>query len=127
MMTHMFLQMMDIFILNGYLAWQNDCILQNDDPRGIWMSNSILGLANAEQRTNIHYDLVDPATGIVYPCTPSTGWRFSKETMAQKIAEGRILFPSKKNGRPREKNFLMKYPANIPGYPLSCQIQLGTL
>lgn len=95
-MTHMFLRMMDIFILNAYLSWQNDCILQNycfrqvvdsrnrthisndheyilaysqnidlasllgkevskdkysnpdNDPRGIWMSNSILGLANAE-------------------------------------------------------------------------------
>ena len=42
----------------------------DNDPRGIWMSNSILGLANAEQRPNLHYDLVDPATGIVYPCNP---------------------------------------------------------
>ena len=25
----MFLRMMDIFILNAYLSWQNDCILQN--------------------------------------------------------------------------------------------------
>lgn len=77
----------------------------DNDPRGIWMSNSILGLANAEQRPNLHYDLKDPTTGIVYPCNPSTGWRFSKETMAQKIAEGRILFPTKKGGRPREKKF----------------------
>lgn len=87
----------------------------DNDPRGIWMSNSILGLANAEQRPNLHYDLVDPATGIVYPCNPSTGWRFSKDTMAQKIAEGRILFPSKKNGRPREKKFFNEISSKYTG------------
>jgi len=87
----------------------------DNDPRGIWMSNSILGLANAEQRPNLHYDLVDPASGIVYPCNPSTGWRFSKETMAQKIAEGRILFPSKKGGRPREKKFYSEISSKYTG------------
>lgn len=87
----------------------------DNDPRGPWMSNTILGLANAEQRPNLHYDLVDPATGIVYPCNPNTGWRFSKETMAQKIAEGRILFPSKKDGRPREKKFYNEISSKYTG------------
>ena len=87
----------------------------DNDPRGPWMSNSILGLANAEQRPNLHYDLIDPKTGIVYPCNPSTGWRFSKETMAQKIAEGRILFPAKKSGRPREKKFYNEISSKFTG------------
>lgn len=78
----------------------------DDDPRGPWMSRSMLGLANEEQRPNLHYALKDPSTGINYPCPSDTGWRYSKDTMKQKINESRILFPGKKDGRPREKVFL---------------------
>lgn len=77
----------------------------DSDPRGAWLSCSMLGLANAQQRPNLHYDLTNPDTGITYPCNPNTGWRYSKETMAQKIREGRILWPDTTSGRPREKKF----------------------
>ena len=53
----------------------------DNDPRGIWLSCSMLGLANAQQRPNLHYDLTNPDTGITYPCNPNTGWRYSQETM----------------------------------------------
>jgi len=55
----------------------------DNDPRGLWMSRSILGLATKEQRPNLHYDLIDPATNIRYPCAPNTGWRYSKDTIQQ--------------------------------------------
>ena len=45
----------------------------DNDPRGDWMSADMTGLATASQRPNLHYDLTDPSTGIVYPC-PATGW-----------------------------------------------------
>ncbi|MDK9640952.1 site-specific DNA-methyltransferase [Propionibacterium freudenreichii] len=77
----------------------------DDDPRGPWMSRSILGLATRDQRPNLHFDLVDPTTGIVYPPNPNTGWRYSSERMAQMVSERRILFPSRPGGRPREKKF----------------------
>ncbi len=77
----------------------------DDDPRGPWMSRSILGLATREQRPNLHYDLIDPTTGTVYPPNPSTGWRYSSDRMAEMVSEGRILFPSREGGRPREKKF----------------------
>lgn len=32
----------------------------DNDSRGVWMSRSILGLATAEQRPNLHYDITDP-------------------------------------------------------------------
>jgi adenine-specific DNA-methyltransferase len=53
----------------------------DNDPRGAWMSDNLVGLATKERRPNLHYDLVNPETGIVYPCHPK-GWRYSKETMA---------------------------------------------
>jgi adenine-specific DNA-methyltransferase len=88
----------------------------DNDPRGDWMSRSILGLATKEQRPNLHYDLIDPNTGISYPCAKNTGWRNSKETIAQKIKEGRILFPKKPSGRPREKVFLSELQGDFTGF-----------
>lgn len=87
------------------------------DPRGDWMSRSILGLANAKDRPNLHYDLEDPETGLSYPCAENTGWRYSRETMSAKITEGRILFPKKHTGRPREKVFLNELKMAAAGFP----------
>ena len=89
----------------------------DNDPRGLWMSRSILGLATKEQRPNLHYDLIDPATNTRYPCAPNTGWRYSKDTIQQKIEEGRILFPKKTSGRPREKVFLLELQTESTGFP----------
>jgi site-specific DNA-methyltransferase (adenine-specific)/adenine-specific DNA-methyltransferase len=89
----------------------------DSDARGPWMSRSILGLATAEQRPNLHYELTDPKTGRKYPCAKSTGWRYSKETMAKLIAEGRILFPKKEGGRPREKLFEANLQTAFTGFP----------
>ena len=88
----------------------------DDDPRGPWMSRSILGLATAAQRPNLHYNLVDPSTGASYPCPAHTGWRYSQESMQRRIAEGRILFPSKPDGRPREKVFLKELIDEFTGF-----------
>ncbi|MBI4968151.1 MAG: site-specific DNA-methyltransferase [Rhodospirillales bacterium] len=77
----------------------------DNDPRGDWMSRSILGLATREQRPNLHYDIVEPGTGRTFPPNPSTGWRYSKEKMNELIADGCILFPTNDDGRPREKKF----------------------
>lgn len=63
------------------------------------------GLATRDKRPNLHYDLIDPETGVNYGCPPK-GWRFEKNTMAKKIAEKRVLWPSNTEGRPRQKLFL---------------------
>lgn len=75
------------------------------DIRGPWRSADLTGLAGPAARPNLHYDLLDPDTGIKYGCPPK-GWRYEKKTMDRKIAEGRILWPSSSDGRPRHKLFL---------------------
>lgn len=76
----------------------------DNDPRGPWWSADLTGLATKDQRPNLHYDLEDPKTGLVYAC-PENGWRYSRDTMAQLIKEEKILWPSKAEGRPRLKRF----------------------
>ncbi len=77
----------------------------DNDTRGPWMSRSLLGLATRTQRPNLHYSLTDPSTGHTYNPPDDTGWRYSQERMKSLIEGGCILFPSKPDGRPREKKF----------------------
>jgi len=88
----------------------------DNDPRGPWASIDLSGLATAAQRPNLHYDIVDPATGNVYPPNPTRGWSKSKENVRKMIGEGRILFPKNPSGRPREKKFLNDLLTTITGF-----------
>jgi adenine-specific DNA-methyltransferase len=87
----------------------------DNDPRGPWRSADLTGLATIDKRPNLHYDLIDPKTGLSYSCPPK-GWRYDKETMTKKIKEGRILFPSSPDGRPRHKLFLNEMSSQYTGF-----------
>jgi adenine-specific DNA-methyltransferase len=86
----------------------------DNDPRGPWMSDNMLGLATKDKRPNLHYDLIDPKTNINYGC-PEKGWRFDKRNMARKIADKRILWPGSSSGRPRHKKFLNELKSRFTG------------
>lgn len=73
------------------------------DPRGLWMSDNMVGLATKEQRPNLHYDLIH--NGINYGC-PIKGWRYEPKRMQELIDNDEVIFPSDPAGRPRRKHFL---------------------
>jgi len=87
----------------------------DNDPRGDWTSANMVGLATADARPNLHYDLIDPDTEINYGC-PLKGWRYDRKTMQRLIEEGRILWPASADGRPRRKTFLNELTDNLPGF-----------
>ncbi len=59
----------------------------DNDPNGRWRSGDI---RNALYRKNLIYDIKTPSGNIISP--PSKGWRFSKETMQEKIIKGQVYF-----------------------------------
>ena len=87
----------------------------DNDPRGPWTSANMAGLATESARPNLHYDLIDPHTGINYG-RPQKGWRYDRNTMAKLIAENRIIWPDKPTGRPRKKSFLSEISEVLPGF-----------
>ena len=89
----------------------------DEDPRGPWMSRSILGLATKEQRPNLHYPITDPATGISYSPPANTGWRYNQERMSGLIENKCILFPASPDGRPREKKFRADIQNDYVAFP----------
>ena len=59
----------------------------DNDPNGPWRSGDV---RNALYRPNLIYDIVSPSGKIIKPC--DNGWRWSKETVAEKIKTGEIVF-----------------------------------
>ena len=85
------------------------------DSRGDWISANMVGIATADRRPNLHYDLVNPGTGINYGC-PRMGWRYDRNTMTRLIEEQRILWPANAGGRPRRKAFLSEMESGFTGF-----------
>lgn len=74
------------------------------------------GLATRTQRPNLHYDIVNPETGIAYPPLEARGWAFEPKRMKQLIDDGRILWPEKPSGRPRLKRFRNDLKSDFTGF-----------
>jgi site-specific DNA-methyltransferase (adenine-specific)/adenine-specific DNA-methyltransferase len=88
----------------------------DNDPLGPWMSDNLTGLANATERPNLHYQMVNPATKISYPPHPSRGWIYGKDRMDTVIAAERILWPKSASGRPRLKRYLSDMLSSTTGF-----------
>lgn len=59
----------------------------DNDPNGPWRSGDV---RNALYRPNLIYDIISPSGKVIKPCP--NGWRWSKETIAEKIRTGEIIF-----------------------------------
>lgn len=59
----------------------------DNDPRGRWRSGDV---RNALYRPNLIYDIISPSGNLIKPC--ANGWRWSKETVEEKIKSGEIIF-----------------------------------
>jgi len=107
---------LDIVIFGGRDIDKTKYKNPDNDARGPWASIDLSGLATIDQRPNLHYDLIDPETGISYPPNPKRGWSKSSSTITSMISEGKILFPKSPTGRPREKKFLEDLEKDITGF-----------
>ena len=86
----------------------------DNDPRGPWMSDNMVGLATESQRPNLHYNLTNPTTGITYSCPP-TGWRYEPKRMSELIERNEVIFPTDPTGRPRRKKFMKDLESEYTG------------
>jgi adenine-specific DNA-methyltransferase len=59
----------------------------DNDPNGLWRTGDV---RNALYRPNLIYTIKTPSGKIIDP--PEKGWRWSKETLEEKISTGEIIF-----------------------------------
>ena len=64
----------------------------DNDPKGLWRTGDV---RNALYRPNLIYDIVTPSGKIIKP--PQKGWRWSKETLAERMETGEIIFSKDEN------------------------------
>lgn len=82
----------------------------DNDPNGPWFDGNPLGSPN--YRKNLCYDLISPQGIVIHP--PANGWRWSRETMDEKIESGEIRFTRDGTGIRRRT-----YLKDIKGLPPS--------
>lgn len=65
----------------------------DNDPRGLWRSGDV---RNALYRPNLIYDIISPSGNVIH--APEKGWRWSRETIEEKMRTGEIIFNSDETG-----------------------------
>ena len=80
----------------------------DNDPNGPWRTGDV---RNALYRPNLIYDIVSPSGKIIKPC--ENGWRWSKETVQEKIKTGEIIFSSDET-RIIRKIYLKNQEGRVP-------------
>lgn len=93
---------------------------QIDDQGHIFQATDI---TSPNPRPNLMYDLVHPGTQKVVR-TPTNGWRYSRESMDELIAQGRVLFGPDETTSPRIKRFLSEQSDRVP-YPTFTQSRMS--
>lgn len=89
----------DILVYSKNEGWLSNKVQRNDeqtkhyknpdnDPRGPWFDGNPLG--SPSPRPNLTFDIVAPNGNIIKP--PLNGWRWSKETLIEKIQTGEIRY-----------------------------------
>ncbi|MDP3330607.1 MAG: site-specific DNA-methyltransferase [Methylococcaceae bacterium] len=94
--------------ITGFSGYKKD--FQNysnpdDDARGAWVLGDLTVGMTSSMRPNQAYDLIDPATGNVYPVNPNRVWAYIPESMDKMVREGRVFFPKDSSKRPMQKRF----------------------
>ncbi len=77
----------------------------DNDPRGPWTPGDLTVGMTGDMRPNQYYDLIDPKTGKVYKPNYNRVWSYIPESMAELIADDRIVFPEDTSKRPMKKRF----------------------
>jgi adenine-specific DNA-methyltransferase len=83
----------------------------DNDSRGIWTSGP---LQRNEARDYAIFPIASPKTGKEHLPPKGTSWRFTKEKIAELIADNRIYFGEKGNNVPRLKRFLHEVNDSVP-------------
>ncbi|WP_448343832.1 site-specific DNA-methyltransferase [Desulfovibrio piger] len=61
----------------------------DNDPKGLWRSGDV---RSPNPRKTLCYTIISPTGNTILP--PENGWRWSKDTLEQKIKSGEIIFDS---------------------------------
>ena len=98
----------------------------DQDPRGPYTTDPLTGKANAQDRANLHYLIVNPDTGDEYPPHADFGWITDRAGFDALLKDKRVHWPrNPKSGNPRKKRFLSEVKERAPVSSLEISIKQG--
>jgi adenine-specific DNA-methyltransferase len=101
--------------LQGRIIDRSDFSNPDDDPRGEYVTDPLTGKATRNARPNLHYDIINPITGDLYPPDPARGWITDEAGFETILADNRIWWPpNPRTGKPRKKRFLSETEERMP-------------
>jgi len=112
--------------LAGRLIDRSDFTNPDNDPRGPYTTDPLTGKANAKERPNLHFVVVNPETGDRYPPDPDFGWITDPKGFRDLIDAKLVAWPANpKTGKPRKKRFLSEMGERAPISSLGISIKQG--
>ncbi len=101
--------------LKGRIIDRSSFSNPDGDSRGAYVTDPLTGKATAQERPNLHYDIINPDTGDVYDPDPARGWITDKPGFDALLRDKRIWWPpNPASGRPRKKRFLFETEERMP-------------
>ncbi len=101
--------------LRGRLIDRSDFSNPDKDPRGAYVTDPLTGKATADERPNLHFNVVNRTTGDVYKPDPARGWITDKTGISDLLKQDRIWWPpNPRTGKPRKKRFLSETSERMP-------------
>ena len=98
----------DLFSFVGEPRSQKGFSNPDNDPRGPWRNTNIKSTIKDRSAA---FPITDPDTGHTFTDT----WAYSKDELARLIKDKYLIFPKKKNGQVRKKEFFSEFKnPNIP-------------
>ena len=112
--------------LEGRVIDRSDFKNSDRDPRGPYTTDPLTGKANAQDRANLHYLIVNPDTGVEYLPHPDFGWITDKAGFDVLLRDKRVYWPKNpRSGNPRKKRFLSEVKERAPVSSLEISIKQG--
>jgi adenine-specific DNA-methyltransferase len=112
--------------LRGRIIDRSDFKNPDDDPRGPYTTDPLTGKANAIDRPNLHYTIVNPETGDEFPPNPDFGWITDYKGYSALLEQNLIYWPKNpRTGKPRKKRFMSETDERAPISSLGISIKQG--
>ena len=87
----------------------------DSDPRGVWASDNYLSNKSADQRPNLYYAILHPATGKEIWPPQNAVWRYTRQQHEQNVKDNRVWWGKDgTNSVPRFKRFLTEVGNIVP-------------
>lgn len=101
--------------LRGRVIDRSDFIKDDNDGRGLYVTDPLTGKATKKERPQLHFVIINDETKDRYEPDPARGWITDRAGIEVLKAEGKMAWPpDPRTGKPRKKRYLSETSERMP-------------